>query len=61
MLLDSISPARVSIYLGGDYRYHLAVDGSGELWGVDWHEGNRHLYHLVVGEDAAGQGLARQR
>ncbi|QTE84727.1 GNAT family N-acetyltransferase [Shewanella algae] len=22
---------------------------------------NRHLYHLVVREDAAGQGLARQR
>ncbi|BCV66706.1 hypothetical protein TUM17387_20650 [Shewanella carassii] len=61
MLLDSISPARVSIYLGGDYRYHLTADGSGELWGVDWHEGNRHLYHLVVREDAAGQGLARQR
>lgn len=60
MLLDSMSPVSVSGYLNGDYRYHLAVNDSGELLGVVGMRENRHLYHLFVREDAAGQGLARR-
>lgn len=56
--LAALSTAAYLERMGGECRYHVAVEGD-DILGMIGIRGESHLHHLFVAEEALGRGIGR--